>query len=211
MVKRFRKRVVRKNALDNIGVAARTISRDNREPVRAEWSRVQEKKVSSKPEAVRTDDDLERENVKQSNANLRIFPFFSIFRSIFQLYSRIIRYRVIEFKANLKFFILRTIVRLFVCSFRSIATGDQKLETVTIFLTLDGIHERIIVRSGLQSESKLTLTDVMACSLEAESIYERIAFVSPFKDFISQVEISVSMYTRKIYLLGVTAFFPLSR
>lgn len=51
----------------------------------------------------------------------------------------------------------------------------------------------------------------MACSLEAESIYERIAFVSPFKDFISQVEISVSMYTRKIYLLGVTAFFPLSR
>lgn len=70
-------------------------------------------------------------------------------------------------------------------------------------------NERIIVRSGLQSESKLTLTDVMACSLEAESIYERIAFVSPFKDFISQVEIS--MYTRKIYLLGVTAFFPLSR
>lgn len=46
VVKRFRKRVVRKNALDNIGVAARTISRDNREPVRAEWSRVQEKKVS---------------------------------------------------------------------------------------------------------------------------------------------------------------------
>lgn len=107
MVKRFRKRVVRKNALDNIGVAARTISRDNREPVRAEWSRVQEKKVSSKPEAVRTDDDLERENVKQSNANLRIFPFFSIFRSIRESFD-------IEFKANLKFFILRTIVRLFV-------------------------------------------------------------------------------------------------
>lgn len=208
MVKRFRKRVVRKNALDNIGVAARTISRDNREPVRAEWSRVQEKKVSSKPEAVRTDDDLERENVKQSNANLRIFPFFSIFRSIFQLDSRIIQYRVIEFKASLNFSFCG---QLFVCSFRPIATDDQKLETVTIFLTLDGIHERIIVRSGLQSESKLTLTDVMACSLEAESIYERIAFVSPFKDFISQVEISVSMYTRKIYLLGVTAFFPLSR
>lgn len=210
MVKRFRKRVVRKNALDNIGVAARTISRDNREPVRAEWSRVQEKKVSSKPEAVRTDDDLERENVKQSNANLRIFPFFSI--DFFLRFSNSIRESFdIEFKANLKFFILRTIVRLFVCSFRSIATGDQKLETVTIFLTLDGIHERIIVRSGLQSESKLTLTDVIACSLEAESIYERIAFVSSFKDFISQVEISVSMYTRKIYLLGVTAFFPLSR
>lgn len=141
MVKRFRKRVVRKNALDNIGVAARTISRDNREPVRAEWSRVQEKKVSSKPEAVRTDDDLERENVKQSNANLRIFPFFSI--DFFLRFSNSIRESFdIEFKANLKFFILRTIVRLFVCSFRSIATGDQKLETVTIFLTLDRIHAR---------------------------------------------------------------------
>lgn len=71
----------------------------------------------------------------------------------------------------------------------------QKLETVTTFLTLDGIHIRIIVRSALHSESKLTLTDVMACSLEAESIYERISFVSPFKDFISQEEISVSMCT----------------
>lgn len=138
MVKRFRKRVVRKNALDNIGVAARTISRDNREPVRAEWSRVQEKKVSSKPEAVRTDDDLERENVKQSNANLRIFPFFSI--DFFLRFSNSIRESFdIEFKANLKFFICG---QLFVCSFRPIATDDQKLETVTIFLTLDRIHAR---------------------------------------------------------------------
>lgn len=69
-------------------------------------------------------------------------------------------------------------------------------------------NERIIVRSALQSESKLTLTDVMACSLEAESIYERIAFVSPFKDFISQEEISDVYGARKIYLLGVIAFPP---
>lgn len=146
--------------------------------------------------------------------NNRTLPFFGFFGSI-ELDSWTIEHRAIEFKANLNFSFCG---QLFVCSFLRIRLDpslwmivvySSKIRNCHYFLNFGrDSNERIIVRSALQSESKLTLTDVMACSLEAESIYERIAFVSPFKDFISQEEISDVYGARKIYLLGVIAFPP---